>query len=56
VVQQIADRIAVLHQGRVVEEGTTDEVLRTPRNSYTRALLDAVPNPDPRQARRRQPV
>ncbi|WP_433273506.1 ATP-binding cassette domain-containing protein [Pseudonocardia xinjiangensis] len=56
VVQQIADRIAVLHRGRVVEEGTTDEVLRTPRNSYTRALLDAVPNPDPRRARRRQPA
>jgi ABC-type glutathione transport system ATPase component len=54
VVQQVADRVAVLHRGRVVEEGSTDAVLCTPREAYTQALLAAVPDPDPHRARRRR--
>jgi len=44
----ITDRILVLNQGRVVERGATDEVLRNPSDEYTVRLLDAVP--DPRRA------
>ena len=39
----IADRIAVMYLGRVVECGTTEEVLTQPRHPYTRALLSVVP-------------
>jgi peptide/nickel transport system ATP-binding protein len=46
VVAQIADRIAVMRAGRVVETGTTREVLGHPGHAYTRELLDAVPSLD----------
>ena len=39
----IADRIAVMYLGRVVECGTTEEVLGSPRHPYTQALLSVVP-------------
>jgi len=39
----IADRVAVMYLGRIVEVGTTEEVLRRPRHPYTRALLSVVP-------------
>ena len=42
----IADRIAVMYLGRVVEYGTTEEVLTAPRHPYTRALLSVVPEID----------
>ncbi|GAA1850370.1 ATP-binding cassette domain-containing protein [Pseudonocardia ailaonensis] len=50
VVRQICARVAVLHRGRIVEEGPADQVLVAPREEYTRALLDAVPVPDPGRA------
>ncbi|MFJ8962146.1 ATP-binding cassette domain-containing protein [Lentzea sp. NPDC102401] len=40
---QIADRVAVMHQGTIVEQGSAEEVLLTPSHDYTRALLRAVP-------------
>lgn len=43
VVAQIADRVAVMYAGRVVEEGPVDEVLRRPRHPYTEGLLHAAP-------------
>jgi peptide/nickel transport system ATP-binding protein len=43
VVAQIADRVAVMYAGRVVEEGPTSEVLRDPRHPYTEGLLRAAP-------------
>lgn len=46
--------IAVMHRGRIVETGTTRDVIRTPKDSYTRALLEAVPEPDPDLARRKR--
>ncbi|MFF0341697.1 dipeptide ABC transporter ATP-binding protein [Kribbella sp. NPDC004875] len=44
VVAQIAERIAVMRRGEIVETGTVDEVLGNPQHSYTKALLDAVPS------------
>ncbi len=55
VVDLLADRIAVLYRGRLVEEGTGAEVLGAPREDYTRRLLASLPVPDPvAQAERRQ--
>ncbi|MFB8439943.1 ABC transporter ATP-binding protein [Streptomyces niveus] len=42
VVHQIADRVAVMHRGVLVEEGRTGDVLTAPRHAYTRTLLDAA--------------
>ncbi len=47
VVEHIAQRIAVMYLGNIVEVGTTDEIMNNPRHPYTRALLSAVPRPDP---------
>ncbi|GAB4582883.1 ABC transporter ATP-binding protein [Nocardia sp. IFM 10818] len=54
VVDQLADRIAVLCRGAVVEQGTRDEILRHPAQEYTRRLVAAVPVPDPVEQRRRR--
>jgi len=51
VVEQVSDRVYVLRNGRVVEHGPAREVLTRPKDDYTRALLDAVPYPDPRRRR-----
>ncbi|MFE5689857.1 ABC transporter ATP-binding protein [Streptomyces sp. NPDC056512] len=47
VVRQVSHRIAVMHQGRIVETGSADEVCEHPRDPYTRALLSAAPEPVP---------
>jgi ABC-type oligopeptide transport system ATPase subunit len=47
VVEHVSDEIAVLHRGVVVETGGVDQVMRAPVHAYTRALLDAIPHPDP---------
>ncbi|CAM5305612.1 ABC transporter ATP-binding protein OS=Streptomyces tendae OX=1932 GN=F3L20_19615 PE=4 SV=1 [Streptomyces tendae] len=52
VVAQVADRVAVMSRGSLVEVGAAAAVLRTPRHPYTRQLLDAVPVLDPRRGRR----
>ncbi|OKI44683.1 ABC transporter ATP-binding protein [Streptomyces sp. TSRI0281] len=55
VVAQLADRIAVMTQGRVVETGSTGQVLGTPRHPYTRALIASVPALDAVPPRGRPP-
>jgi len=47
VVRFISDRIAVIHKGRIVELAETEELFLHPLHPYTKALLSAVPNPDP---------
>jgi oligopeptide transport system ATP-binding protein len=47
VVEHISDRIAVMYLGRIVEFGSTEDVIGAPRHPYTRALLSAVPVPQP---------
>ena len=49
VVYHIADRIAVMYLGDVVEIGSAEEVYNNPKHPYTRALLSSVPMPDPRR-------
>ena len=57
IVRHVSDRIAVMHEGKIVEEGPADRVCEQPRHAYTKQLLAAVPIPDPREARaRRQTV
>jgi oligopeptide transport system ATP-binding protein len=54
VVRHISDRIAVMHHGKIVEEGTADQVCEHPKDAYTKKLLAAVPIPDPRESRARR--
>jgi len=49
VVRRMADRVAVMRAGRILELGPAEAVLREPAHPYTRALLAAVPVPDPRR-------
>ena len=49
----VADRIAVMYLGRIVEIGPTLEILQDPQHPYTRALLSVSPVPNPRQRRER---
>jgi oligopeptide transport system ATP-binding protein len=54
VVRHIADRIAVMYEGKIVEEGPADQVCERPSDAYTKKLLAAVPIPDPRESRLRR--
>ena len=54
VVDVLADRICVMQRGRIVEQGTRDQILRNPQEPYTQKLLAAVPLPDPERQRERR--
>ncbi len=56
VVEYISDHVAIMYLGRIVETGTTNEIFDSPRHPYTRALLDAVPVPDPARRRARPAI
>jgi peptide/nickel transport system ATP-binding protein len=51
VIRYFCDRVVVMYRGRIVEEGETEQVCTAPTHAYAKALLSAVPHPDPRQRR-----
>ncbi|KGM13889.1 ABC transporter ATP-binding protein [Cellulomonas bogoriensis] len=54
VVELLSSRIAVMHKGKLVEQGHRDQILRAPTHPYTRRLLAAVPVPDPAEQKIRR--
>lgn len=51
VVRHIADRLAIMYFGRIVEQGNTEDIFRHPLHPYTKALIEGVPQPDPDRRR-----
>jgi peptide/nickel transport system ATP-binding protein len=51
VVRYFCDRVAVMHRGKLVELGTAEQICTSPQQAYTKALISAVPSPDPRHKR-----
>ena len=53
VVKHVSDRVAIMYLGRIVELADADDVYRDPRHPYTRALISAIPEPNPQRVRER---
>jgi peptide/nickel transport system ATP-binding protein len=51
VIRYFCDRVAVMHRGRIVEIGEAEQICTAPNEAYTKSLISAVPNPDPRDKR-----
>ena len=47
VVKHVSDRIAIMYLGKIVETGPADEIYKDPKHAYTKALINAIPVPDP---------
>jgi oligopeptide transport system ATP-binding protein len=56
VVEHVSDTVAIMYLGRIVERGPVDRIFESPAHPYTRALLAAIPLPDPRRRREMVPV
>ncbi|PJW14734.1 ABC transporter ATP-binding protein [Geobacillus sp. Manikaran-105] len=49
IIRHMCDRIGIMYRGRLVEEGTSEEIFTNPQHIYTKRLLSAIPNADPRE-------
>ena len=56
VVRYITDRTAVMYSGKIVELEDTETLFNSPKHPYTKALLSAIPIPDPRKERNRRHI
>ncbi len=56
VVASICDRIAIMYGGKIVEEGTTDEIFYSPKHPYTKGLLSCISNPDEVERKELHPI
>jgi peptide/nickel transport system ATP-binding protein len=51
VIRHMCDRIGIMYRGRLVEEGTADDIFHNPQHIYAKRLIASIPNPDPRKRR-----
>jgi oligopeptide/dipeptide ABC transporter ATP-binding protein len=56
VVEHVSDTIAIMYLGRIVEKGPVERIFQKPAHPYTRALIEAIPVPDPRQRHASEPL